>query len=326
MTLYFKQPVFQQLYDRPMAHCATLTQLADGTLLAAWFGGAFETAPDVAILAARWSPALERWSKPAVIAEVPGKALGQPVFLPRPDGELWFFYVVNMGADWTTAQPFWRRSADQGTTWSAPRQLMDYPGLMFRSRPVVLPGRIILPAYDENRWESRMLISDDDGRTWRLGDPIVTPNGNIHACIVQRSDGLLVAYLRPGVGGGALWRTTSSDRGDTWTPPTLTDLPNPNSGFDLLRLASGRLALAYNPSATLRTPLCVALADEDERWGPPRVLEDDYAEFSYPTLLQARDGRIHAVYTYRREHIHHACFAESWLSAAAAAPSAAAVT
>lgn len=314
---YFKQPVFEQLYDRPLAHCATLAQLPDGALLAAWFGGAYETAPDVAILAARWDPAAERWSQPAVIAEVPGKSLGQPVFVVRPDGELWFFYVVNMGADWTTAQPFWRRSADGGATWNEPRQLMDYPGLMFRSRVVVLPGRIILPAYDENTWESRMLISDDDGHTWRLGDPIVTPNGNIHACIVQRSDGALVAYLRPGVGGGELWRTTSSDGGDTWTPPTLTGLPNPNSGFDLLRLASGRLALAYNPSATLRTPLCVALAGEDERWGQPRTLEDEHAEFSYPALLQAADGRIHLVYTYRREHIHHACFDESWLAEAA---------
>lgn len=314
--LYFKKPIFEQLYERPMAHCATLTQPDDGTLLAAWFGGAYETAPDVAILAARYDLTADRWSAPQIIAEVPGKSLGQPLFMTRPDGELWFFYVVNMGVDWTTSQPFWRRSVDGGATWSEPQHLMDYPGLMFRSRAVVLPGRIIIPAYDENTWESRMMISDDDGRSWRLGAPIVTPNGNIHACIVQRSDGVLVAYLRPGVGGGALWRITSNDGGDTWTTPTLTDLPNPNAGFDLLRLASGRLALAYNPSATLRTPLCVALADEDEQWGPPRVLEDAHAEFSYPALVQVADGRIHAVYTYRREHIHHACFDESWLAGA----------
>ena len=329
--MLIKGPVFQQLPERPFAHCATLTKLPDGSLLTAWFGGSYETALDVAILAAQYDTTRKVWSPPRVIAEVPDHSLGQPVFLVRPDGELWLFFVVIMGqgvvssppsanrnlmppvADWTSAQPYWQRSFDGGQTWESPEPLLDYPGLMFRSRPLILPGRIILPMYDENTWQSRMLISDDDGRSWRLTEPIDSPPGNIHPTLVQLSDGRLLAYLRTGGKGGFIWRTESLDGGETWTTPTPTSLPNPNSGIDLLRLQSGRLALAFNNSDRLRTPLCVALAEEDERWQWMQTLEDVHAEFSYPTLAQTDDGKIHMVYTYRREYIHYACFTEDWL-------------
>jgi predicted neuraminidase len=193
--------------------------------------------------------------------------------------------------------------------------LLDHPGLMFRSHPLLLPGRIIVPMYDENTWQSRMLISDDDGRSWRLTEPIVSPAGNIHPCLVELSDGWLLAYLRTGGAGGFIWRTESSDGGDTWSPPTPTTLPNPNSGIDLLRLHSGHLLLAFNNSQTRRTPLCVALAGEDERWDWVQTLEDGPGEFSYPAMIQTDDGRIHMVYTYQRQHIHYATFTEDWVRA-----------
>ena len=113
------QPLFERLYDRPMAHCATLIALPDGRLLAAWFGGLYETAPDVAILACEKPAADAPWSAPCVIAEVAGHSLGQPVFLPRPDGSLWLFLNVIMGNDWTTAQPHRQISTDGGGTWGS---------------------------------------------------------------------------------------------------------------------------------------------------------------------------------------------------------------
>jgi predicted neuraminidase len=317
-----KMPVFQQLAGRPLAHCASLIALPDESLLAAWFAGSYETAPDVVILAARYDRSRRQWSPPQVIADVPDHSLGQPVLLSRPQGELWLFFVVIMSQEgalspsppgWASARPYWQRSLDHGHTWTEPEPLLDYPGLMFRSRPLILPGRIILPMYDEDTWQSRMLISDDDGRSWTLTAPIDSPAGNIHPTLVQLPEGQLLAYLRPGGKGGVIWRTESLDRGENWSKPTPTPVPNPNSGFDLLRLQSGRLALAFNNNDRLRTPLCVALAPEDERWQRLRTLEDAHAEFSYPSLAQTQDGLVHVVYTYRREHIHYACFTEKWL-------------
>lgn len=309
----YKTPIFERLSERPFAHCATLIDLGDAGLLAAWMGGAYETAPDVAILAAQLPLGQEIWTFPRILAEVPGHSLGQPVFLRRPQGELWLFFVVIQQKDWTSAIPYLTKSMDGGATWSEPKLLIDLPGLMLRSRALVLQDRILLPAYDENTWQSRMIVSDDQGKTWHLTAPMQSPDGNIHPTIVQRDDGCLMAYLRTGSQGGVIWRSESVDGGETWSELTRTQIPNPNSGLDLLGLKSGRLALAFNNSPRLRTPLCVALSEEDEAWPWMRVIEDEYGEMSYPTLAQTSDGLLHLVYTYKREHIRYARFSEAWL-------------
>lgn len=312
-----------------MVHCATITEMADGALMAAWYAGSREGATDVAILSAVHRNGI--WYEPRIIAQFTDHSVGQPVFLPRPQGEVWLFFVIINGlvhrsrlprafdsvspvSGWRGAQPFCQHSTDNGKTWGAPQQIMDYQGLMFRSRPLILPGRIILPVYDENTWQSRMLLSDDDGNTWQLTHPISTPPGNIQPSLARLSDGRLLAYLRTGGSGGWIWRSTSCDGGETWETPTPTNLPNPNSGIDLLRLQSGKLVLAYNPSHNERTPLWVALASEDEDWQDGYPLEEGTGEFSYPALLQATDGMIHLVYTYKRQTIYHARLSEAWLA------------
>ena len=311
--MFLEKPLFEQLDAHPSVHCATLTELPDGTLLSAWFGGSREMARDVVLLESRLAPGDTAWSQPQILVEVPGHSLGQPVFLNHPNGELWFFFDVIMEDHWTSAQPHWQRSLDNGQTWGKHQPLMDYPGLMFRSKPLLLPGRLIIPAYDERTWQSRMMISDDNGKNWRLADPISTPEGNIHACLVPLASGNLLAYLRNGSKGGVIWRTESSDGGDTWRDPEPTSLPNPNAGIDLIKLQSGKLLLAYNHSDQRRTPLCLAWANEDEQWSAPIKLEDTPGEFSYPTLLQTRYDYIHLVYTHQREHIHYARFTEDWV-------------
>ncbi|MCY3908157.1 MAG: exo-alpha-sialidase [Anaerolineaceae bacterium] len=308
------RPLHQPLPQQPSVHCATLCQLPDGTLLAAWFGGTRELARDVVILGARLEGGGATWSAPQVLVAVPGQALGQPVFLPLADGRLRLFCnVVPPGERWTSAQPHFQDSANGGRKWGPLQALMDYPGLMFRSKPLHLPGRILLPAYDERAWHSRMLISEDGGESWRLGEPIVSPPGNIHACLVRLDEGGVLAYLRTGGQGGFLWRTVSRDCGESWTPPQPTSISNPNAGLDLIRLAGGDLLLACNPVVRGRTPLALLLASPDENWGEALLLEEGAGEHSYPTLHQARDGMIHMVYTWRRERIQHVCFSETWL-------------
>lgn len=311
---WLKMPVFERLGERPFAHCATLMDRADQGLVTIWMGGAYETAPDVCLLESRLLPGSDQWTAPRVIAEVPGYSMGQPVLLQRSASEVWFFYVVLIKEDWRSALPYLCKSSDGGYTWSEPELLFDYPGLMLRSRAHVLENRIIVPAYDENSWQSRMMISDDDGASWRLTAPMESPNGNIHPNLVSLEDGRLLCYLRTGGKGGIIWRSVSSDGGETWSELTPTALPNPNSGIDLLKLSSGRLALAFNNHRSLRTPLSIALTEgANEQWRWARIIEDEYAEISYPSLTQTSDGLIHVVYTYRRENIHYARLDESWL-------------
>lgn len=319
MGIFRSQEIFSPHSIAPMSHCATLIELPNGELLAAWFSGAYETAPDQAIFTARLAPTQNTWTVPTVAVDTPGHANGQPVFLLDHAQTLWLYYVTLSGRDWTTAHVKRRRSQDLGHSWGEEEDLGLEEGYMLRSRPLYLPtagklGRWLLPAYDEKTWRSFMLISDDDGLTWRAGRPIITPSGNIHACVVPLPDGRLMAFLRTGGRGGVIWRTTSEDSGLSWSPPEPTVLPNPNSGLDLIRLSNGALILAFNNSHRRRTPLCVALSDDQgSTWPYLRVLEDGDAEFSYPTLISTCDGTIAAVYTWKRQCIRFVRFDEAWL-------------
>ncbi len=308
MDLLHKAPIFAPGSLARMSHCATLTALPDGTLLAAWFAGSFETAPDQFIAMARLAPGQSDWEPPVVAVDTPYQADGQPVFLTDHGGVLWLYYVVVDGTTWTDARMMRRPSSDWGVHWGPAEALPFPPGRMFRSRPLHLGGgHWLFPCYDERTWRSWMMFSADDGRHWQAGPTIETPVGNIHPAVVRLADGRLLAYLRPGGKGGVLWQTDSRDEGRSWSRPEPTSIPNPNSGFDLLRLRSGRLLLANNPSRTRRSPLTVsASTDEGRTWQTEIVLEEGEGEYSYPWLLEDRAGRIHCLYTWRRQTIMHA--------------------
>ena len=319
MPFFSREAIFPPGAVASMCHCATLIALPDQTLLAAWMAGSFEPAPDQFLALARRPPGAASWSLPERIVDPPGHAAGQPVFLLDHAGVLWLYYVVLTGRDWTTAHLWRQRSPDHGATWFPPEALGFEAGWMFRSRPLALPASgqrhpWLFPIYDEKTWRSLMLHSEDDGKTWRPGAYLTTPPGNIHPCVAPLSGDRLLAFLRTGGPGGFIWQTSSPDLGQTWMPPRPTALPNPNAGLDLLRLARGALVVAFNNSRQRRTPLCLALSDDDGRtWPHLRTLEHDAGEFSYPTLIEAADGRIHGVYTWRRQTICHITCDEAWL-------------
>ena len=116
-------------------------------------------------------------------------------------------------------------------------------------------------------------ISDDQGKTWRC---VELPNsrGRVHANVVELSPGHLVAFLRSREADW-VYRSESLDNGDTWTSPLPTPLPNNNSSISALKLQSGRIAIAYNPTQCpgnkpgmavwpgLRCPVAVALSEDE---------------------------------------------------------------
>jgi predicted neuraminidase len=61
--------------------------------------------------------------------------------------------------------------------------------------------------------------------------------------------------------------------------------------------------------------LTVALStDGDRSWPYRRNLAEGPGDFSYPTAIEASDGRIHVVFTSdRRRVINHATFDEAWV-------------
>lgn len=292
-----------------------MTELADGRLLSVWYSGSVEGAPDVALMAATWDRT--GWSAPEVLLDTPGLSDGNPVLWTAPDGAVWLFHVVIHGSGWESVLPYYRILPPDGNLGAArlaeSRLFADRRGLMFRCRPVVLrSGRIVLPAYDERDWTGVCYLSDDHGKTWRPSDSISAPTGCIQPAVVERRDGSLCAYLRTGGPGGCIWQSTSKDGGETWSECRETRFPNPNSGLDLIRCHDGRWVLACNPLTHGRGKLSVAVsADEGQSWSETVLEEEAGQEFSYPALLQAHDGHVHLLYTYKRQSIKHVAWGQS---------------
>lgn len=187
-----------------------------------------------------------------------------------------------------------------------------------RCKPTQLPsGRLLLPLYSDTYSLSIMAISDDHGQTWRAGQPMLG-FGAIQPTVLRRNDGTLVAYMRENGFTQRIRVCESKDDGESWGPVGVSELPNPGSGLDGIRLTGGSWLLVYNDSVSDRQRLVVSLSpDEGRTWTRTRVLEDQpQGAFHYPAITQGRDGTIHVVYSYFVEQgksMKHAAFSESWI-------------
>lgn len=275
----------------------------------AWFGGEREGADDVAIWAAR-SDGASAWSVPEVVADARDVACWNPVLHAAASGGLLLFYKA--GASPQTWSGRLVRSLDGGLTWSAREPLP--PGIVgpAKNKPVQLGDVMVCGSSTESYkswgcWIERTL---DEGRTWTRHGPIhAEAFGMIQPALFAASGERLVMVCRTR-GLGTPVRCVSRDGGLTWTRPEPIDVPHSNSGLDAIGLADGRAVLACNPTTTGRTPLELLVSDDDGvTWARSLVIEDGEGEHSYPSLLQARDGTIHVVWTWRRERIAHAIVA-----------------
>lgn len=216
------------------------------------------------------------------------------------------------------------RMADGETT----EKQLGYPyfrrmGWQTKNKAILIDGkRIIVPLYSDGFSFSLMALTDNDGQTWQFSEPLVGP-GNIQPSIAAKADGTLVAYMRDnGPPPQRLHVSESRDKGLTWTLVRDSELPNPGSGADIVTLRNGRWVLAYNDTEEGRHNLAVSLsADEGRTWPHTRHLErakpNGPLSAAYPSIIQARDGALHVVYSYRHNKrgktIKHVRFTEAWL-------------
>lgn len=210
----------------------------------------------------------------------------------------------------------------------AGEELYQRLGWMPRVRPLVLrSGRWLLPLYTDTFSASLVAYTDDGGGSWRFSTPMIA-YGNIQPSLVERADGTVVAYMRDNGPWNRIAVAESADGGATWGEVRRSDLPNPGSGVDAIRLASGAWALVHNDLDRGRHSLAVSVSDDEGRtWPIRRHLERSAPggpPAHYPSILQGRDGRVHVSYTFGNRGsgstIRHASFEEAWLRRPEGAP------
>jgi predicted neuraminidase len=85
-----------------------------------------------------------------------------------------------------------------------------------------------------------------------------------------------------------------------------TSLVNNNSGIDAVTLKSGYHLLVCNPIKKGRNKISLFGSTDGINWEELLVLEDESeGEFSYPAIIQAKDGTVHISYTYNRVKVKH---------------------
>lgn len=309
-------------------HASTLIELENGDVLAAWFGGSWEKNPDVNIWMARRTK--DGWGTPYLVAETWGIALWNPVLYLREDGRIILFYKEGETIpEWKTMVKY---SDDQGYTFSASKPLVegDVGGRgPVKNKPIrLINGNLVAPASLESDtvWDAFADLSSDGGQTWhasqwipvhRVGynmpDRVYDPKhlygkGLIQPSLWESKPDHVHALMRST--SSAIYRSDSTDGGNSWCCAYQIGLPNNNSGLDLVKLPSGGLVLAYNPVGNLpnyykgpRTPLVLSYSsDNGNTWEELLTLEDTQGDYAYPAII-ANEKEILLTYTWHRERI-----------------------
>jgi predicted neuraminidase len=245
---------------RVQNHAANLAVLPDGSLGCVWFAGTQEGIPDISV----WFSRLDIsgvWSEPEQLSDDPTRSEQNPVLHVLNPDEVWLLWTSQHAGNQDTARVMRRVSTDAGRSWGPVHTLLpetDQGGIFVRQPIVALPtGRLLLPIFHcvrvpGQKWVgdrdySGVMVSDDSGASWR---EVVVPDstGCVHMNIGRLSDGTLIALYRSRW-ADAIYRSTSDDDGEGWTPPVPTELPNNNSSIQFVVLPDDRLALVFNESS-----------------------------------------------------------------------------
>ena len=298
----------------PSCHASTIAENASGNLVAAWFGGTDEKDPDVGIWVS--SKLNAKWSAPVEVANgiqfmnSEGVAVRHPCWNPvlfqAAKGPLMLFYKVG-----PTPSTWWgmlMTSEDGGATWSMPRRLPEQIDGPVKNKPIQLPtGEILCGSSTENDgWRAHFEITADLGKTWKRIGPVNDGKefSAIQPSILSLGGENLLAVGR--TRQGKVFQIASTDSGKTWGKMEASMLPNPNSGTDAVTLKDGRHLIVYNHTPKGRSPLNIAVSRDGKTWQAAAVLESEPGEYSYPAIIQTRDGMVHVTYTWKRERIRHA--------------------
>ena len=284
------------------------------------------------------------WSAPRPMydGQGPGRPSSSGVIVRTREGVIVFVYMDMAGFKWIwdddlhqvaedVSLNVWAiRSEDEGLTWSGRQQIFEgYCGALIHMIQTST-GEIVVPIQrllrDPDRHGICVYVSGDRGETWRHSN-IIDLGGHGHhdgamePTLVELSDGRLWLLIRTNL--GKFWSAYSSDKGLSWRVMQPTDIDASSAPAAMIRLASDRLALAWNrfyPEGATSYPLRggdnnlssvetswhreeVSLAfsaDDGETWSEPVViLRMKGAGPSYPHLFEPDPGELWVTTQFR---------------------------
>jgi len=294
-------------------HASTIVETSRG-LVAAWFGGTREKHKDVGI----WSSYHDGndWSKPREWANgIQHRDLRYPCWNPvlfQPPGDAPTMLFFKAGPSPST---WWGKvmlSHDRGRSFKPATRLPEGIDGPVRSKPLLLPdGSLLCPSSTEHDGDWRFHFEKLHDGEWNRFEPKEQPFQVIQPTLLTHPDGRIQAMYRSK--NGVIVQNESEDGGETWSELEKSGLPNNNSGIEALTLRDGRHLLLYNHigpglvnSWGKRHAIHLAISDDGKTWKAVAVIEKaKKGEFSYPAMIQSKDGLVHMTYTWNRERVRH---------------------
>jgi predicted neuraminidase len=305
----------------PSCHCSVLVETAEGELLVGYYAGEGEAKPNAAWVLTRRGEA--GFGSLEIVADTDGKPEGNGILLETASGEIQLVYGTmhgkldgepGLGVRWVTCDLRRKRSSDGGQSWSSVEMLDSEWGHVPRCKPVRLSNGDLLFGTEYNDGHSRIWRSQNDASTWEM---IATVDGerNQHPTLLERTDGSILALLRPSGRQGCVLQSESVDGGETWSEAVTTELPSPFAALDAVRLADGRFLVVWNSNPRERNPLTIAMSEDEGRTWPIRKdLVRGEGRFHYPAVIQTSDGAVHVTFTNNRVTIDHVAMLVDWVS------------
>lgn len=333
----FREELIDPGTATPMAHVASLCELPDGRLGAAWYGGTREGDRDVAVyFSFRPKEGVGGWSPPQTIVTRQAASMELRRYVRKvgnavvfaDERSLWLVYVSVAVGGWSGSSLNLKRSFDEGRTWTPSQRLTLSPFFniseLVKNQPAAQAfGGWALPIYHEaaGKFPELLWLQETRGAVSAFKSRLFGGRSAFQPALVPLESADALTLCRPAGSSRAIMISRTSDAGKHWSAPQATGLPNPDSGLDALRLTDGRLLLAFNDSTKSRDNLRLAISsDNGASWTRiATVAEESGGEFSYPFLLQSADGRVHLVYTWMRRGIKHLAFSVAWLNSRGAA-------
>lgn len=298
----------------PSCHASTVCLTDSGMLISAWFGGTHENNPDVEIYMSRKNlcAADSEWETPRMVTIHGDTACWNPVLFHEKGKTTLFFKKGVTIPEWKT---FVKYSYDDGISWTDEVELVpgDISGGRgpVKDKPIMLSnGTLIAGASHETGapercWRAFVDVSRDGGKTWDRGEYV---NDGIETKLIQPTlweDEGGVHMLMRSI-NGYIYRSDAPLETLEFCKAYRTDVPNNNSGIDLVKSQDGRLFLVCNPIGEDggRSPISLLVSEDGGlSFGKLCDLEKkDGGELSYPAII-CKNGELFITYTYERRSI-----------------------
>ena len=285
--------------------------------------------PDLHVNGVMWSND-RKWLPMQVVLAGDGEAIMNPCpAIDQSDGTIWLCCIQVIGGfdKHVKGSAQYRtlilKSTDDGATWFDPMDISSSVGCFVPGPGIgvqLRSGRLVIPGYGKEN-PSKVIYSDDHGRTWHAGEPVAQHNSESQA--VELTDGTLMLNMRH---GRSRLVARSPDGGQSWskagTDEALIDSWGCQTG--IIRYAAGGdaankgMILFSNPAhESDRVNMTVRLSRDDGRsWPVGKTVHAGPSAYSCLAVLA--DGTIGLLYEGGKDHpyekISFARFNLEWLT------------